>query len=29
LRAGHTVHEVEAEESYTSDIEGFYQRHSR
>ena len=29
LKPGHEVHEVEAEENYTADIEAFYQRHGR
>ena len=28
LKPGHTVHEVEAEEDYTADLNAFYERHS-
>ena len=29
LKAGHTTHEVDAEDNYTARIEEFYKRHSR
>jgi hypothetical protein len=29
LKPEHTVHEVEAEETYTADLNAFYERHSR
>jgi hypothetical protein len=28
LKSGHTVHEVEAEENYLTDLKAFYERHS-
>lgn len=29
LKAGHTVHEVDASENYTADLKSFYTKHSR
>jgi hypothetical protein len=29
LKPGHSVHEVEAEDNYRSDVKAFYERHSR
>ncbi|HEY6490491.1 MAG: hypothetical protein WCC26_19325 [Terracidiphilus sp.] len=29
LKAGHTLHEVEAAENYRADISAFYKQHSR
>ena len=29
LKAGHTVHKVEAPENYAADLNSFYQQHSR
>lgn len=29
LKPGHTVHEVDADDSYRKDLKAFYQRHSK